>query len=156
MRLMIAFFAAIAFWIGSIPAWADAQSSTNSFDLPVAGTVSNPCDGDLVVWQGTAHFVAHQTLSTNGTNTIVDSVAFQGVQGEGASGAIYRVINSGTLESSQSVSSLENEFTHTGAFLWVRQGPAPTFESHVTVHMTFDAAGEPTADVAVADTSCRG
>jgi hypothetical protein len=157
MRLLIGFFALLAFWLGAIPAWADgAQSSTATFDIPVSGTVTNPCNGEALVWQGTAHFVAHQTLTSDGRNTIVDVVTFQGVQGDGASGTIYRVINTATFESNSSAGSAQNEFTATGAFLWVSEGTAPNFESHVTVHMTLDAAGQPTADVAIVDASCRG
>src|SRR5438094_1698887 len=92
MRLVVAFLAATLLALGGVTAWAaPATSSTASSELPVSGNVVNPCNGETVAWQGTAHFVVHQTVTSKGRETLSGHVDFQGIQGEGASGIPIRL-----------------------------------------------------------------
>src|SRR5437667_8824601 len=157
MRLVVSFLGATMLALGGVTAWAaPATSSTASIELPVSGNVVNPCNGESVSWQGTAHFVVHQTVTSNGHETLSGHVNFQGVQGQGSLGNPYRVANTANFELTASGESAQNEFTTTAAFLFVSQGAAPNFDSHTTYHVSFDANGEPTATVIRIESSCQG
>src|SRR2546421_926720 len=145
MRIAIPFTAAVLFALGTGSVWAaPAKSSTANFELPVSGTVVNPCNGESLAWQGTAHFEVH-AVSSNGHETISAHVNVQGIGGTGSFGNAYRVVNTANFELTKSGQSAENEMTTTAAFLFVSQGAAPNFASHTTYHVTFDADGRPTA-----------
>src|SRR2546423_10344583 len=157
MRLVVSFGAAALLALGGGAAWAEpATSSTVSSEVPVSGTVLNPCNGESVSWQGTAHFVVHQSVTSNGHDTLSDQVNFQGIQGQGSLGNAYRVANTADFELTTSGESAQREFTTTAAFLFVSQGPAPNFDSHTTYHVSFDAHGGPTATVIRIESSCQG
>jgi len=157
MRLVVSFLAATGLALGGVAAWAaPATSSTSNIELPVSGSVVNPCTGESVAWQGTAHFVVHQTVTSNGRETLSGHVNFQGIQGQGSLGNTYQVTNTANFELTASGDPAQNEFTTTAAFLFVSQGPAPNFDSHTTYHVTFDANGQPTAVVTRNETSCQG
>ena len=154
MKLVIGLFAAMAL-AGTIPAWADgATAATASYDVPMSGTVVNPCDGEAVAWEGSAHFVNHETITASGHETLVDAVTFQGIEGQGSLGNTYRVVNSGNFEFN--FDEAQNEFTVAGAFLFVSEGPAPNFVEHVAVHVTNPASGHPASEVFNDMTSCQG
>src|SRR5438874_4299678 len=156
MRFAIPFVAAALLALGTGSAWAaPATSSTANYQLPVSGTIVNPCNGESVDWQGTAHFEMH-TVSSNGHETMSGHVNFQGIEGMGSLGNAYRVVNTANFELTKSGQSAQNEFTTTAAFLFVSQGAAPNFTSHTTYHVTFDADGRPTATVTRVETDCRG
>src|SRR5438105_5689567 len=147
MRLAIPFVAASLLALGIGQAWAaPATSSTANYMLPVSGTVVNPCNGESVAWQGRAHFEV-QTVTSNGHETLAAHVNFQGIEGQGSLGNTYRVVNTANFELTKSGESAQSEFTTTAAFLFVSQGAAPNFVSQTTYHVTFDAAGQPTATV---------
>lgn len=155
MRLFVPFLAAVLLALGSISASAAAQTSTASYQLPLSGTVVNPCNGESVAWNGSAHFVVQQVISSSGHETLSGEVNFQGVQGDGSLGNTYRLINSVTTELN-AAGSAANEFTTTAAFRFVSEGSAPNFMAQTTYHMTFDANGTPTAVVVNIETSCQG
>ncbi len=157
MRLVVSVGAATLLAIGGGAASAAPDtSSTVSSEVPLSGTVLNPCNGESVSWQGTAHFVVHQTVTSNGYETLSGHVNFQGVQGQGSLGNAYQVPNTANFELTRSGESAQNEFTTTAAFLFVSQGAAPNFDSHTTYHVSFDANGEPTATVIRIESSCQG
>ncbi|TMG42253.1 MAG: hypothetical protein E6H90_13985 [Chloroflexi bacterium] len=157
MRLVVSFGAATLLALGGGAAWAaPATSSTVGIEVPVSGTVLNPCNGESVSWQGTAHFVVHQTVTSNGHDTLSGHVNFQGIQGQDSLGNAYRVANTANFELTTSGESAQSEFTTTAAFLFVSQGAAPNFDSHTTYHVSFDANGEPTATVIRIESSCQG
>jgi hypothetical protein len=157
MRLVIPFVAAVLMAIGGTAAWAaPATTSTASYDIPMSGTVINPCNGETVTWQGTAHFVDHETVTSNGHQTLSGEVNFQGVEGQGSLGNTYRQLNTATYEMNRSGESAQSEFTGTAAFHFVSEGSAPNFAASTTYHITFDANGQPTATVTRLETDCPG
>jgi hypothetical protein len=143
--------------LGGHAAWAaPANTSTETATIPISGTVTNPCNGETVSWQGTAHFVSHQTVTSSGRDVLSGNVSFQGVEGQGDLGNTYRDINTVTYEMTRSADSPQNEFTTTATFLFVSRGSAPNFAAKTTYHITFDANGQPTATVIRTETDCRG
>jgi len=118
MRLVVSFGAATLLALGGGAAWAAPDtSSTVSSEVPVSGTVLNPCNGESVSWQGTAHFVVHQTVTSNGHDTLSGHVNFQGIQGQDSLGNAYRVANTANFELTTSGESAQSEFTTTAAIL---------------------------------------
>jgi hypothetical protein len=157
MRVAIPILAAGLMALGGTSAMAaPATTSTTSYDIPMSGTVVNPCNGESVTWQGTAHFVEHQTVTSDGHETLYAHVNFQGVEGQGGLGNTYRNINTDTGEMNWSGESEQREFTSTGTFQFVSEGSAPNFDAYTTYHVTVDANGQPTATVIRIGTACRG
>src|SRR5438067_12180328 len=129
MRLVVSFGAATLLALGGGAAWAaPATSSTVSIEMPVSGTVLNPCNGESVSWQGTAHFVVHQTLTSNGHDTLSGHVNLQGIQGHDSLGTAYRASNTANFELTASGESGQNEFTTTAALLSASAGAAPNVD----------------------------
>jgi hypothetical protein len=157
MRLAIPFLAAGLLALGGTSALAaPATTSTASYDIPMSGTVVNPCNGESVAWSGTAHFVIHQTVTSDGHNTLTGEVNFQGVEGQGSLGNVYRDVNTSAFAFNRSGDGAPDESTVTAAFLFVSEGSAPNFEAYTTYHVTVDANGQPTATVVRIGTACRG
>ena len=157
MRLVLPFAATVLMALGGSPAWAaPATSSTATFELPLSSTVINPCNGETVAWQGTAHFAIHRTVTSTGRETLSGEVNFQGVSGQGSLGNAYRMVDTATFEMTPSGDRTPSEFTTTAAFLFVSQGPAPNFVARTTYHVTIDANGELTASVIEITSECRG
>jgi hypothetical protein len=157
MRLAIPILAVGLMALGGTSAIAaPATTSTATSDIPLSGTVVNPCNGESVSWQGTAHFVTHQTVTSDGHNTLSGEVNFKGVEGQGSLGNVYRDVNTVSFQLNRSGDGAPDEVTTAAAFLFVSEGSAPNFEAYTTYHVTIDANGQPTATVVRIGTACRG
>jgi hypothetical protein len=156
MRLAIPIAAVLLALAGNSASAAASTSTTDSSSLPVSGSVTNPCNGETVTWQGTAHFVVHQTATPSGHESLADHVNFQGIEGQGSLGNSYRDVNTADFEMNGSGESSQNELTTTATFRFVSEGPAPNFDASTTYHVAFDASGRPTASVTRIDADCRG
>src|SRR5438067_1469084 len=89
MLLAIPFAAGLLLAPGTSSASVAPEASSTASDvLPVSGTVVNPCNGENVTWQGTAHFGSGH-------------VNFQGIEGTGSLGNTYRVVNTANFEMTQ-------------------------------------------------------
>jgi hypothetical protein len=157
MRLAIPLLAAGMMALGTVTANAEpATTSTNSYEIPISGSVENPCNGEPVFYQGRAHFVEHETVASDGHQTLTARVNFQGVEGQGSLGDTYRDINTATFEMTRSADWAPNAFTTSATFQFVSKGSAQNFEAYTTYHVTISANGQPTATVVRIGTACRG
>jgi hypothetical protein len=132
-----------------------ALASAFTFTFPLTRDGTDPCTGETVVLQGTAHQEINVTASSSGNYTAGDTskVSLKGVAP--VSGAQYV----GEDQSSFSnTGPLPMEITSVQSVLMIRQGetlPADDFYQFVKVHMTVNANGVPTADVSMLNAQCK-
>jgi hypothetical protein len=135
---------------------ASAQAAVDhqNFSFPFEFSLSNPCSGEFVDFNGTfsgnattvrtpsgqIHFTAHQLLTG---------------QGQGTSGNRYSF--SDTLNTSVTFAPDSAPFVLTQITLdhVLAQGNAPNFVLHRTNHMTINANGEVTASSIEGSAECR-
>jgi hypothetical protein len=156
MRRLFALVGAYVMALVLLPAAASAQAAPEhtTFRFPFEFSGSNPCSGELVVFNGTfsgnvtsfadssgqIHFTAHQLLTA---------------QGQGASGNHYSF--SDTLNTSVTFAPDSAPFVLTQTLVdhVIAQGKAPNFVLHTTIHMTINANGEVTASTSESSAECR-
>ena len=117
--------------------------------------IPNPCTGEDIHVVGDAKIVNHAVVDASGGAHFRVMSNLQGVRGTGlTSGRAYRVVDS------ESTVFLEGPLpqvtTLVGTLSFVSQGRADNFLGHATTHVTINANGELTADVAIESTECRG
>jgi hypothetical protein len=140
------------------PTQGQAVTFTDNERIPFTFEVTNPCTGELVVGKATQHLVFHVTQDPNG------GFHFKGhsnVQGRGVSesGAKYVVHESSNLHDNfRVISKSATNFTFTGTLQFIRQGsaaPEDDFRVKATFHVTINANGEVTSEVAKFKEECK-
>jgi hypothetical protein len=143
--------------IGVSPTRAEAVENTSHFNFPVVpGTIlTNPCNGDLVALTGgSEHFVVHFSQQPSGNVQFVFVNNAEDISGTSTTtGSNYRV--TGVSISSVTVNSPQNESTVIVRNNLLGQGQIPNFHLDLTIHVTTDANGNSTANVASFSTSCQ-
>jgi hypothetical protein len=132
------------------PAGAAAQSVIAPFNAVIV----NPCNGESVTLSGRIHTVVQDTQDAAGGTHSVVHVNFQGIGGQGTSGARYRftglntqVVTNETLGASVTTTVVSTRL--------VGQGPVPDQVMHLLVHTTINANGEVTASISEVQSECR-
>lgn len=132
---------------------AQAESETTRIDFgPVTDTRPHPCNGEPMVLTLQASLWSHFTTDAQGgTHNHFHVVARS--DGEGASGTKYhqRQVVQNLLTRTEGADTITSQQT----LLMVGQGPDDDFYMHVTMHITFNANGEPTATVSNIELECR-
>jgi hypothetical protein len=137
------------------PAQAQAQTITDKDRSTFDGFFIS-CTGEEVFIEGTMHTVAHTTIDANGERHIKFHFNIQG-QGEGASSGDKYVFHS-VSNSHQNFTEDNANFTFLDTANLIRQGsaaPADDFKVKFLVHVTINANGEVTADVAKFEPECK-
>ena len=123
-----------------------------NIDIPISGTVLNPCNGENVAFTGIDHFTARLTFSGNG-GIHVDFHDNIHVTATGDQGNTYV----GNQEDSSVANSLIGvEQTAPFTFSEITKGSAANFEVHAIFHITILANGTVTAFVNNFTAVCRG
>ena len=124
----------------------------NVHNIPVNGTVFNPCNGETVTFNGVAHVVASVTLDGSGgfhldarDNIHVTATGSLGNSYEGNEEDLFQL--NGRVGIEQTVSTTFSE---------ISKGAAPNFEIHALLHITVNANGTTTAFIDNFTSSCRG
>ena len=128
-----------------------AATVTNT-DIPLSGTVTNPCNGETVTFSGVDHFTAQVTINNGGGfhYAIHDNIH---VTATGDQGNSY--VGSQEDFSDHNFNGA-SEATSTLSFSEISQGSAPNFVIIATQHITFTPAGIATANFLDYRTACRG
>ncbi len=151
-RLLQAALLALA--LALIPAAASAAVVTN-VRVPLNITVVSPCNGDVIAVTGNIHLLASSTSDGSGGfhMTFMDNVSQ--VTGVGSvSGATYHGVG-GDWFSGNVRPPFPVEFTATDVFGLISAGSAPNFMVTDTFHITVNADGTLTANVARLSITCR-
>lgn len=154
-RLLVAIFLVIAIGLpasSAIGVTATSAATLVNIDIPISGSVFNPCNGEVVAFSGVDHVTVHITLDNSGgfhadvhENIHVTAVGDQGNRYVG----------------NQEVNAPFNgkvgfETTSTLTFSETSLGSAPNFDVHAIFHLTVNPNGTVTAFVDHFTASCRG
>ena len=123
--------------------------------VPFNGTITNPCNGETVTYNGVVHLDMTFTLNKNTVHaTLVANP--QGVKGLGeTTGATYQATGVTRQDQSGSLVNGSLTFTYVNRFDFIAQGSVPGFEEHETLHVTFNAKGTATASFDNFSTTCH-
>jgi hypothetical protein len=123
-----------------------------NIEIPISGTVFNPCNGETVTFTGVDHYVASVTLNASGgfQSDAHDNIH---VTATGDQGNSY-------------VGNQEDHYTLNGrvglvqsyptTFSEISEGAAPNFEIHTLQHFTVNHNGTVTVFFSTYTSSCRG
>jgi hypothetical protein len=135
-----------------------AQATTDTFNekVPLDQVVDNPCTGEQIRVTGALHILFHVTEDANGGLHVQTHFQPRGVSGTGLeSGTRYRgvgVTRTGVYIAPGGL----RETTLVDRFYFVSKGPSPNMLQKATIHVTFNANGEPTAELVRLETKCAG
>jgi len=146
--------ALLASALALLPGAASAAVVTN-VQVPLNITAVSPCNGDVIAVTGSIHLLASSTSDGSGGFhiTFMDNVSQ--VTGVGSvSGATYHGVG-GDWFSANASPPFPVEFTATDVFGLISAGAAPNFMVTDTFHITLNADGTLTANVARLSITCR-
>jgi hypothetical protein len=151
-RLLKAALLALA--LAVVPATASAAVVQN-VQLPLSITVFSPCTGDVIPVTGSIHLVASSTSDGSGGFhvTVMDNVSQ--VTGIGSvTGATYHGVG-GDWFALNARPPFPFEATQTDVFGLISAGATPNLVVTDTLHITINANGTMTANVARFTVACR-
>ena len=151
--LFIAFppLAAILFALALVmPALA---ATVINIDIPLSGTVFNPCNGENVAVSGNEHDTFELTFDGHGGVHVVFTGNLEGVTGVGDQGNTYQIPGAFHDQYNARV-GFEETFTET--FQIVSHGSAPNFTFHEDAHITVNPNGTVTEFHDHFSTTCQG
>ncbi len=138
------------------PAFGQATTTTTNEEVPVSSSVVNPCNGDVVNYQGTLHVTNTLTTDSSGGFHLKTHTNFQDVSGTGVpSGLNYRVVTTRN-ETVNDSDSAQFETTVIQTIKAVSQTSAPNLFIHIVMHITVNANGQTTSTVTEVTAECRG
>jgi hypothetical protein len=135
-----------------------AQAATDTFNetVPLDEIFDNPCTGEPVHLTGELHILFHVTEDANGGFHVQTHFQPQGVSGTGlVSGEQYRGVGVTRDEFYFPPEELR-ETTFIDRFYFVSKGPSENMLATTTTHVTFNANGEPTAELFRLEIKCAG
>lgn len=143
----ISFFAALAAVLGlaSLAAFGAPSQAANQLNLrfPISDTLFDPCTGEIVDLDGTAHVVADLTINDNHTSLMFHSNAVESGVGE-TTAASYRLL--GNFSDHIEGSFVNGQFTQTTVIRNLRLvtagGGNNYFAFDDTFHVTVNANGD--------------
>jgi hypothetical protein len=149
MLLVLSIGAALCLSAGV--ALAQAQSTTDTFRLPISTFNTNPCTGEEVTTEGYQTFVFHSTEDANG--------GFHGTfQGhyQGDSPAGYREVNNAIIPANFNTNGTnEDTFVQTYRFIST-DNTRSDFIVNFTLHLVFDEDGTPSLEILNTEEKCTG
>ena len=146
----------IAFAVSGAPAYGQATTVTTTETVPITGTLTNPCSGDLVTFQGSAVVTNHVTTDANGGFHLRTHVNYQNVTGTGApSGLNYRV-GTTSNETTNDPDGPQAEMTVIQSVKLISQGPDQNYFMRFVYHIAINANGVVTTTVNETSIECRG
>src|SRR5215470_15254667 len=129
-----------------------AAAKIVNVNIPISGTVFNPCNGETITFSGNDHFIVHVTLDGAGGFHAKSHDNIH-VTAAGSLGNSYE----GNQEENNPFNGrvgLEQTFGLT--FSEISRGSAPNFEEHVLQHITVNANGTVTVFFSNFTSNCRG
>jgi hypothetical protein len=138
-------------------ALAQATTDTSNEQVPLDGiVVDNPCTGEPLQLTGELHILFHVTEDANGGFHVQTQFQPQGASATGlVSGEQYRGVGVTRDEAYFPPGELR-ETTFIDRFYFVSKGSSDNLLATTTIHVTFNANGEPTAELVRLDTECAG
>lgn len=157
-RVRALFTAALFFALAhsAAPAYGQATTTQTNETIPFTSTLPNPCNGDLVTFQGNLHAINRVTFDASGGYHLKTHVNYQNVSGTGVpSGNAYNVRTT-TNETVNDNDGPQFETTVIQTVKLITQGPALNYFLQIVFHITVNANGQTTSTVDEAKIQCRG
>jgi hypothetical protein len=160
MKRLVLSVAVVGMTLALAAGMALAQATTDTFNgrSPFTSEFINPCTGELVLFEGTSHFVFHRTEDAGG------GFHFKGhnnnqAKGVSDSGAKYVFHDVGNFQENFRVfSESADNFTSMGTEQVIRQGSETAeddFQLKLLFHVTINANGEITSEVEQIESECK-
>ena len=126
--------------VAAIAATASAQAT--SVTEPVVTTLDNPCNGEVVLVEGTLHYVTRENEDEGGGQHRFSDGVLHGTGMGLTSGTEYRVLSVG-LDPGESNYGVDRALTSTDVFVVrvIGTEPGNSFYSHVNHHGTLSPSG---------------
>ncbi len=138
------FFAAA----GSGPyAYGQATTTQTNETIPFTETRLNPCNGDMVTFQGNMHVTSHVTTNSSGGFHLKTHVNYQNVTGTGTPSGLTYNVRTTTNETVNDNDGPQYETTLIQNVKLITQGPALNYFAHFVFHITVNANGQTTSTV---------
>lgn len=137
------------------PAFAQASTTTTNEEIEFTSSLPNPCNGDVVTFQGTMHVTNSVTTDANGGFHLKTHVNYQGVSGTGSPSGINYNVRTSTNETLNDNDAGQFETTVIQTIKLISQGSAQNYFIHIVFHITVNAAGETTSEVTETRIECR-
>jgi hypothetical protein len=138
------------------PASGQSTTITTNETIPIAGTVLNPCNGDMVTFQGNSHVTNHMTTDASGGTHLKTHVNFQNVSGTGAPSGLNYTVRTTTNQTENDNDGPQYEATVISTVKLISQGPAQNSFLQTVFHVTINANGVTTTTVDETKMECRG
>lgn len=138
------------------PAFGQATTITTSETIPFTSSLPNPCNGDVVTFQGDLHVTNHVTTDSSGGTHLRTHVNYQNVSGTGAPSQLNYRVGTVSNETVNDNDAGQSEVTVIQTVKLIAQGPAFDFFLRMVFHITVNANGETTSTVEETRIECRG
>jgi hypothetical protein len=145
----------IAFAAAGTPAVGQATTTTNE-TIPFTSTLLNPCNTDLVTFQGNMHVANHYTTDSSGGTHLKTHVNYQNVSGTGTPSGLSYNVRTTTNETVNDNDGPQYEQTIISTIKLISQGPSPNYFLRFVFHITINANGQTTSTVTESRIECRG
>lgn len=146
----------IAFAVAATTAIAQSTTVTTNETIPFTGSITNPCNGDLVTFQGDMHVTNHMTTDASGGTHLKTHVNFQGVTGTGAPSGLNYNVRTTINETVNDNDGPQTESTIISSVKLISQGSAPNYFLQIVFHITVNGNGVTTSTVDETKITCRG
>ena len=136
---------------------ATASAQATSVTEPVITTVDNPCNGEVVLVEGTLHYVARENEDEGGGQHRFSHAVLHGTGIGLTSGTEYRVLNLGLDPGESNHGGTQRAIASTDVFVVQVVGTEPgnSFYSHVNHHSTLSPSGHGIPFQINAHSECR-
>jgi len=135
-----------------------AQSTTVTTNEMVAitGSITNPCNGDTVAFQGDINVTNHMTTDANGGTHLRTHLNYQNVTGVGDLSGLNYTVRTTTNETVNDKDGPQFEATIISTVKLITQGPEQNYFLRVVFHITVNANGVTTTTVDQTRIECLG
>jgi hypothetical protein len=161
MKRLVSLLAVMGTTLALAAGMALAQATQDGFHailIPYNAEVFNSCTDDEVVHlTGEIHLLFHLTEDANGGISVQTHAQPQGVSGTALeSGTQYNAVGVTRQATYFAPGEELRETTFVHRFTLISKGPSDNLQITQTIHVTFNANGEPTAEIVREDIQCAG
>jgi hypothetical protein len=147
---------AVALALSAGAAISEATTEHISYEFPVEATLTNPCNGEEVMFTGTVSQVQQNTTdNTAGEHLTTHNIVIKG-RGMGLTSGEEYILTQAGNSSPQDPAGDTLTAGGTETVNFVSTGGADNFQARFTVRETMNANGEFTAQIYNVSTRCTG
>jgi hypothetical protein len=147
---------AVALALSAGPAISQATTEHLAYTFPVEATLTNPCNGEEVLFTGTVSHVQQNTTDNAGGNHLTShNIVIKG-KGTGLTSGEKYIVTTASNSSPQDPAGGTQTAGGTETVNFISTGGGDNFQARFTVRETMNANGEFTAQIYKFSTRCTG